>query len=294
MFDINCGGIVAMHNLAKIINELNNPNIYAKLFILNNTKYKNIFCNDFANIYDINDNTIVIYPETVPGNPLNSKHVVRWILLDLGIEMPLNHYEKWDKKDLVYFWETKDTTNKYFKQLSCPWLNNIFHNKGLKFEERYKTCYLVKKSWLIHKKNIKYSHKNGSICLDNIVSLKEKFEIFNECKYFYCYDPNTMYVVYAVLCGCIPIIHPLEGVSKEDYMKNRIYNCDNELIDIGFAYGNNENEINNAIEKNINSELLVNKIFNFYKKTVTIFCNEIYNNVFNNIKLDNTIENYYF
>jgi hypothetical protein len=292
MFDINCGGIVAMHNFVKLINGLNNANIYGKLFIFNNTKYKNIFCNDFANIYDVNDNTIVIYPEIVSGNPLNAKKCMRWILLDLGIEMPLNHYEKWGKKDLVYFWETKETTNKYFKPLSCHWLNNIFYNKGLKFEERYKTCYLFKKSRLIHK-NIKYSHKSDSIFLDNIISLKEKSDIFNECKYFYCYDPNTMYVIYAALCGCIPILYPLEGVSKEDFMKNRIYNCNNELIDIGFAYGNNDLEINNSIEKNKNSELYVNKIFDFYKKTVTIFCDEIYNNIFNNIELENTIENYY-
>jgi hypothetical protein len=292
MLNINNGGIIALHNLARLINELHNPNIYVKLFTLENARYKNIFCNDFANIYDVNDNTLVIYPEFISGNPLNSKNVVRWILLDLGIEMPFNHYEKWDKKDLIYFWETKDTTNKYFKQLNCQWLNNIFYNKGLKFEERNNTCYIIKKSIFVHK-NIKYLHKSDSICLDNIHSLKEKCDIFNKCKYFYCYDPNTMYIIYALLCGCIPIIYPLEGISKTEYMKNRISNCGNELIDIGFAYGNSEIEINNCIEKNINAKFQIDKIFDFYKNQVNIFCDEIYSNIFNNKKLDNTIENYY-
>ena len=291
IFDITCGGVVVMHNLAKLINGLNNPKIYAKLFNINGIRYKNIFCNDFATIEDIDDNTIVIYPEIVSGNPLNAKYVIRWILLDLGVDMPLNHYENWDKNDLVYFWETKDTNNKYYKQLSCPWLNNIFYNKGLKFEERKKTCYLARKGKLIHK-NINNYHDCNSICLDNVSLLKEKCDIFNECKYFYCYDPNTMYVVYAALCGCIPIIYPLEGVSKTDYMKNRLYNCNNELIDIGFAYGNSENEINDAIEKNKNAEIYINNIFDFYKNSVNNFCNEIYDNIFNE-ELNNTIENYY-
>jgi hypothetical protein len=292
VFDIKCGGIVVLHNLARLINELHNPNIYAKLFIINNFKYKNIFCNDFATIDDIDDNTFVIYPEIVSGNPLNAKKFMRWILLDSTGNMPLNNYENWDKKDLIYFWETKEKNNIYFKQLSCPWLNNIFYNKGLKFEERTKTCYLVKKGSLIHK-NINYYHNSDSIYLDHISSLKEKCDIFNLCKYFYCYDPNSMYVIYALLCGCIPIIYPLDGVPKIEYMKNRIYNCNNELIDIGFAYDNSESEINNAIEKIKDSVLLINKIFDFYKNNVNTFCNEIYNNIFNNIELDNTIENYY-
>jgi hypothetical protein len=76
-------------------------------------------------------------------------------------------------------------------------------------------------------------------------------------------------------------------------MKNRIYNCNNELIDIGFAYGNSENEINNAIEKSKTSNVLINKIFDFYKNQKNKFCDEVYNNIFNNIELDNTIENYY-
>ena len=60
--------------------------------------------------------------------------------------------------------ENKETNNKYFKQISCHWLNNIFYNKGLKFEERNKTCYLIKKGRLIHK-NINKYHNDDSISL---------------------------------------------------------------------------------------------------------------------------------
>jgi hypothetical protein len=59
------------------------------------------------------------------------------------------------------------------------------------------------------------------------------------------------------------------------------------------AYGNYESEINNAIQQNKNACVNVNKIFDFYKNNINIFCDEIYNNVFNNKKLYNTIENYY-
>jgi hypothetical protein len=292
VFDINCGGIVALHNLAKIINDMNSPNIYAKIFIINNLKYKNIFCNDFASFEDIDDNTIVIYPETIHRNPLNAKNVIRWILLDLGIEMPSNHYLNWDKNDLVYFWESKSIYNNYFKQLSCSWFNNIFYNKGLEFDKRNKTCYLIKKGKLIHKKII-FFHKKNSIKIDNLSSLNEISNIFNECKYFYCYDLNTMFILYAAYCGCIPIIYPYEGMDKNEFMRNRIFNCNGNIIDIGFAYGNSIDEINNAIIKNKNIKEYIDSIFDFYKKNVNIFCDEIYNSMFNNIKLSNTIENYF-
>ena len=102
--DINCGGIVALHNLAKLINDSNDENIYAKLFVYNGLTYYNTFCSEFATLNDINDNCIVVYPETIKGNPLNAKNVVRWILLGLGKEMPNEQFIHWGRKDLVYYY----------------------------------------------------------------------------------------------------------------------------------------------------------------------------------------------
>ena len=240
-----CGGIVIMHYFCKLINEKYNDRFSAKLFMHNNITYKNPFCNHFARLDEINDNTIVIYPEIVSGNPLNAKNVVRWILLELGIEMPIDHYKKWSESDLIYYWEPINSDS---KQLCCPFYNNLFTNKNL--EKRDKTCYLVKKGRLIHK-NVQCIHPSDSICIDDL-SLQEKDNIFNECKFFYSYDPNTAYILFSAACGCIPIIYQIEGVSEEEYFKDKIFNFDNVIYNKGIVYGNNEEKINYILENKLN------------------------------------------
>jgi hypothetical protein len=310
-FNITCGGIVVMHYLAKIINDLNHPKYYSKLFMHNNLKYNNIFCNDFASIHEINDNTIVIYPEIVKKNPLNCKNIIRWILLDLGIEMPHDQYKYWNKTDLIYYWESLNNNHIYSKQLCFPWLNSLFVNKNL---NRTKNCYITKKGYLIHK-TIDFIHPENSVCIDNF-NLKEKFEIFNESTYFYCYDPNTMYAIYATMCGCKTIIYPIENINKNDYIKSHIYNYNNKIYYKGIAYGNSISEItfaNNTINE---APLEFTNLFNSYKKNIDIFINDldlyftekkyiknidssldstiIEENSENNIYLNNNINNIYY
>ena len=281
-FDIKCGGIVVMHYLPNLINIMKNDKFYGKLFIYNNLKYDNIFCTDFAKIDEIDDNTIVIYPETISGNPLNAKNVVRWILLDLGIEMPVDHYKNWNPNDLVYFWEARSKKTNNFKKLRYHWLNPIFTNKNL---EKYKTCYLIKKGSLIHC-NINYMHPNDSICIENL-SLNEIANIFNECKYFYCYDPNTMYIIYAIFCGCIPIIYPIENMSKDDYCKRGVFYKDNIIYNKGFAWGDSIEEINYAKETLFEANKEIKELFESDKESINSFLNdiEIYFNEPNNEKL---------
>ena len=278
-FDILCGGIVALHHLAKIINDINDPRIYAKLFVYNNLKYDNIFCNQFETVDEINDNTIVIYPEVISGNPLNSKKVIRWILLSLGIEMPIDHYIKWGLSsltnsvstdgiyNLIYQWESVQNT---IPQLSVPWFNPIFKNTN---QPRTKTCYLIKKGVFLHKK-IKYMHKKDSICIDDM-NLLEKSIIFNQCTRFYCYDPNTAYMIFAVSCGCVTILQPLEGISKEEYFKNKIFNLNNKIHNAGIAYGNSYREISYAERTLCKGIKMYVNLFNEYKNTAIPFLDSV-------------------
>jgi hypothetical protein len=274
-FDIKCGGIVVLHYLAKIINNYKNNKFYAKLFIYNNLRYNNIFCNNFARIDEITNNTVVIYPEIITGNPLNCKNVVRWILLDLGIEMSIDHYLNWGKNDLIYHWEPRKND---LKKLTCHYINPIFYNKNI--NSRNKTCYLIKKGRLIHK-NINYMHPSNSINIESL-SLEEINEILNQCKYLYIYDSKSMFIIYSIICGCIPVIYPLENISKEEYLKSSIFYKNNKIYDKGIAYGNNIEEIifaNNTLKEAIDE---YNFIFNDEINSINSFLNDLNNLVINN------------
>ena len=243
-FNINCGGVVALYNLTKIINSYSYNNIYAKIITMNNTKPNNNLCNEYASRNEVDENTIVIYPEIINGNPLQCKNVIRWILLEVDNRLPESIYKNknWNNNDLIYFWETKNKNNPFYKQLTCHYLNPIFRNTNA--NARNKSCYLIKKGTLFHN-NIDYFHKFDSICIDNL-NLETISKLFNESEYFYSYDPNTMFIIYAILCGCIPIIYPIMNINKERYFEERIYNRNNIVRNKGIAYGNSNEEIEYA------------------------------------------------
>ena len=269
-YNLKCGGVMVMHYLSYLINNFYNSKAYVKIFMHNNIKYNNPFCNKFARLDEINDNCFIIYPEIISGNPLNAKNVIRWILLELGIEMPFDHNKKWNSTDLIYHWEKID------KQLTCPFFNSLFKNNNIG-QERSKTCFLVKKGPLIHK-NMFQIHPSESIYIDKL-SLSEIKDVFNECKYFYCYDANTAYIIYAAVCGCIPIIHEIDGINEETYFKEKIYNLDNVIYNRGIVYGNNSEKINYILENklNENNEEYYRKLFEAYaEKTIPDFLNNLF------------------
>ncbi len=159
------------------------------------------------------EDAIVVYPEITVGNPLKAKKVVRWLLHKPGY----NNGGKIDfgKDDLFFFYEKAFDDPKF-----NPHPDNLLHIVSQRKDtytvtnlgERQGTCYLMRKG-----KNRPLVHDTtNSIMLDGM-SHQEMAKVFNQTSMCIIYDTYTMFSVYAVMCGCIPVIIPEEGVDIEEW-----------------------------------------------------------------------------
>jgi hypothetical protein len=80
------------------------------------------------------------------------------------------------------------------------------------FGPRRGTCYFLRKG-----KGRPIVHDlTDSQCVDGL-SHEQLVEVFNRVEMCISYDPYTVYSYYAALCGCVSVIVPLEGISKEEW-----------------------------------------------------------------------------
>lgn len=286
------GGVNAMYRMAQQINNIQHNNIKAYIYSYDHKKYYNRYCNNFAHPYSIDDHTFVVYPETIPNNPLNSKNIVRWILLDLGYEMPPDHHKSWNMNDLIYFWEPKNSIPNS-KQLTGLWIEPFLLNRSNNIHNRKNTsCHMFRKHkhLKILQKYTKIQHPENSKALDDLQHT-EIIEQFYKHKYFYSYDPNTFYNIIAPLCGCITILHPIPGVDRETYFQSRVTKgfTENSSYDAGIAYGYTDEEILKATKTIPFASQQIIRTINSYKITVHNFLNDIENYINKQYSPTNTV-----
>jgi predicted O-linked N-acetylglucosamine transferase (SPINDLY family) len=209
------GGIIALHNLARIIHEFNIP---CKIFDFSGNKLPNDIFDIYATEYDINDSTVVVYPEIVPGNPLNAKHVVRWILCELGIHCSANIYSTWGQNDFVYHYSTFDP-NKNVNSYNL--LSPLCIDARLRDQEKVRDgyCHIIRKGHKFHQ-SLEYIHPDDSLFLADELSQEMLIYIFNTKKYLISYDPYSYISTMAALCGCISIIVPLKNTSRKQWLES--------------------------------------------------------------------------
>jgi nucleoside-diphosphate-sugar epimerase len=296
-FDIKDGGTVAQYNLAKLLEKFGQTvRIYSQTGIL---IQNDIFNKYYANDFPIDDNCVVIYCEGTQGNPLNAKNVVRWMLSELGKNVPTEWVHTWGKNELVYYFNSetrfelaKEKIGNVYKFLSCIYVNPRIENYN--FSNRSGVCYTIRKSYW-HTNGINIIHFSDSFEITREHTQDQCINILNKHQYFISYDPCSFLTIMAAMCGCLSVVHPIQGLTKQQWIQTTAASeyAKSKGIDnlYGIAYGNEQSEYQYAFNTMHLVKEQWNDILKFnIEKTIIPFINDIQK--FEG--LQNTIQNNYF
>ena len=198
------------------------------------------------------DDTVVIYCEGVTGNPFNGKNVVRWMLSELGKNVPHSIMHSWGKDEVVYYFNGEPKHAREPEKMGNIYklLTAIYFNPNVKqynHQPRSRECHTVRKGAMAAYHQYRYFiHSPHSEEIDFVNDHDRIIALFNEYDCFYCYDPLTWLAFMAPICGCYTIVHPVAGKNKQEWLINSAF-CEfmkeNNISDVyGVGYGLHERE----------------------------------------------------
>lgn len=156
---------------------------------------------------------IVVYSETVAGNPLKARRVVRWFLNKPG---RLSGTIEFGPGELYFYYQPafndpaiNPDPESRLSVVSI--LGDVYQHRNT--GERHGTCYILRKG---------RSRAPDPATLDGEVidrlSHREIADLFNRREYCVSYDTYTMYSFYAAMCGCKSVVVPEPGVPREQWL----------------------------------------------------------------------------
>ena len=182
------------------------------------------------------NNTIVVYPESIFGNFLHAKHVVRWLLYYNRFEKESEAYGEEDLficyKKIFNDWNL----NPKGYEVCLPLFDSQLY-KRYNYGKRRGSCYIIRKG----RKRVDLPSDFDGPVIDYGMDDEEIVKIFNQCERCYSYDTQTFYTIVASVCGCIPIIVLEPNKTRSDYLTA------NEM-GYGRAYGDSVEEIEFAVQ----------------------------------------------
>lgn len=226
-FDPSSGGQVAMHKLCHDINEVG-----GEAFITSTHTHPKLNAPFLGGVTLPIDDCVIIYPEIVHGNPINAKHVVRWILNTPGNcgGVGRGFYENKKDTDLVYKYSTFFEYNGLVTgMMRTSYIDfDLFKNNNTVRD--IKECFFIKKGGMTT--NI---HSNDAIDFSRFQSnWVEASNILNRCETFYCYDNECFWVTLAALCGCVVVVIPNTELPSGEWKEHFPFNK------YGIAFGMDE------------------------------------------------------
>ena len=106
---------------------------------------------------------------------------------------------------------------------------------------RHGTVFTYRKGKAWHGADLQLLHKPGDTEMMRCDSRADVIMMLRSHEYFVCYDPFSYLAFMAAQLGCIPVIHPMRGHSKFEWLNATLfsgYMRDNKLTNLqGVAYG---------------------------------------------------------
>ena len=194
--------------------------------------------------YENDEDIIIIYPESLQGNPINKRMLVRWILYFLHLENktitespyqyqpddyiacysqgictqfdddnwhkhPLRVIDlNWDMFDSVDTNRIRDIDVVYFKPLDRKrtWIDKT----GCKIILDYDSYeYMLNNSFALMNRTLTR--------MDASLRKQERIDLLARTTYFISFDPATFRSVEAAMVGCLSIVTPVPGVDKAEW-----------------------------------------------------------------------------
>lgn len=240
-YNENIGGVVVLHKLCHLLHEKKVQSFLFPFFVpsqkyleestinldyLQNileTSSNNIKTNPKFNTPVLEsvellknlDSWVIIYPEIVEKNPMKAKNVIRWFLhypgfhtgkIEYGVnELYFKHHQQLRHSEFVFKGSTTSNLPLYIIHYPID-LYNLKNTAS----QRSGIAYCI------------YKGKGRVIdpTLENAILIDEKShteiaEIFKSVRLFISYDLYTAYSDFAVLCGCVSVVIPEDGLSEE-------------------------------------------------------------------------------
>ena len=214
------------------------------------------------------DEWVVVYPETISGNPLGAKNVVRWFLHHPGYHRGSFFY---GPGELYFRYHPGINVPKILQSSTSESGLHIVHYPLDLYSQvdakpvRKGTAYAIRKG--VGKKIV--HDLSDSILIDG-KSHEEIAKIFKSVVTFYSYDPYTAYSFFAALCGCNSVVVPDENVSIEDWYPDPNFR-------LGLAYGiegvSEAKQQHQALLARMKNEMLanVNNVNSFCERVESYF-----------------------
>jgi hypothetical protein len=173
------------------------------------------------------DDSIVVYPEIIEGNPLGAKKVVRWLLNKPGA---ITGSTSFGFGDLIlhyadHFLPEGMAADDRFRIKVTDMKTHIYRDDYS--GKREGVYFMVRKGGDIP---LTY-HPKDAVQVDGMAHA-ELAKLFSRGKLFISYDLHTAYSVYASLCGCDSVVVPRRGMSRDQWKVG----VDQVDLD-GIAYG---------------------------------------------------------